>query len=66
MGGADTFVFDVSVAGAADRDRIWDLTAADQVELKNGTTIDDAAKKAVLAAATLVDSDGDEIGRAHV
>jgi Ca2+-binding RTX toxin-like protein len=59
LGGADTFVFDLATAGAADVDRVWDLSPEDRIELNNGARITGADLLSVLQAATLVDSDGD-------
>jgi hypothetical protein len=59
LGGADTFKFDLATAGADDKDRVWDLTAADRIELSNGARLTGDALKAVVNSAKLVDSDAD-------
>jgi hypothetical protein len=59
LGGADTFKFDLATAGAADRDRVWDLTAADRIELSSGTRLTGNALRAVVNSASKVDSDAD-------
>ena len=59
LGGADTFKFDLATAGADDKDRVWDLTAADRIELSNGARLTGDALKAVVNSASKVDSDAD-------
>jgi hypothetical protein len=59
LGGADTFKFDLATAGAADRDRVWDLTAADRIVQSNGNRLTGEALRAVVNSAIKVDSDAD-------
>jgi hypothetical protein len=59
LGGADTFKFDLATAGADDKDRVWDLTAADRIELSNGARLTGDALRAIVNAASKVDSDAD-------
>jgi len=61
LGGNDTFIADLSAAGSADSDRIWDFAAGDKLQLKNesGAAYDNTSLQALLTAATLVDADGD-------
>ena len=62
LGGADTFVFDLSTAGADDRDRVWDFeNGQDRLGFKDasGCPLDDSAVQAILSGAILVDADSD-------
>lgn len=59
LGGADTFKFDLATAVAGDRDRVWDLTTADLIELSNGTRLSGESLRVVANSASKVDSDAD-------
>jgi len=61
LGGNDTFVFDLSTAGAADTDRVWDFSKGDNLQLKDalGNTLDNTALQTLYASKSMVDADGD-------
>ncbi|MBF0185243.1 MAG: FG-GAP repeat protein, partial [Magnetococcales bacterium] len=61
LGGNDTFLFELTDAGSADSDTIWDFdknSEADKLKLTiNGTTLDSTAVNALIAAQTSSGSD---------
>ena len=59
LGGADEFEFDLAAAGADETDRIWDLTEADCIVLRDGEPLSLKALQAVVRSARAVDADAD-------